>query len=43
MIDEKAYVDGDGITTFDYSDYRVTRGALYPSVTVESNGERRTT
>jgi hypothetical protein len=40
MIDEKAYVDGDGITTFDYSDYRVTRGALYPSLTVESNGER---
>jgi len=39
MIDEKAYVDGDGVTTFDYSDYRVTRGALYPAVTLESNGE----
>jgi len=38
-IDEKAYVDGDGITTFDYSDYRVSDGALYPTVTVESNGE----
>ncbi|MGB8520707.1 MAG: retropepsin-like aspartic protease [Candidatus Tumulicola sp.] len=39
MIDEKAYVDGDGVTRFDYSDYRVTRGALYPTLTVESNGE----
>ncbi len=39
MIDEKAYVDGDAVTTFDYSDYRVTGGALYAEVTVESNGE----
>lgn len=39
MIDEKAYVDGDGITTFDYSDYRVDKGTLYPVTTVESNGE----
>lgn len=39
MVDEKAYVDGDGVTTFDYSGYRVENGALYPAVTVESNGE----
>jgi hypothetical protein len=40
MIDEKAYVEGDGITTLDYSDYRVTHGALYAAVTVESAGDR---
>ena len=39
MVDETAFVDGDAVTTNDYSDYRVTRGALYPTVIVESNGE----
>ncbi len=40
MVDEKAYVEGDGVTTIDYSDYRVVRGALYALVSVESNGDR---
>jgi PAS domain-containing protein len=40
MIDEKAYVDGDGITTVDYSEYQVAGGALYPVVKVESSGDR---
>ena len=40
MVDEEAYVEGDGVTTVDYSDYRVARGALYAAVSVESNGER---
>lgn len=40
MIDEKAYVDGDGVTSIDYFDYRVARGALYANVNVESNGDR---
>ncbi len=40
MVDEEAYVEGDGITTVDYADYRVVRGALYADVSVESNGER---
>ncbi|MGA8533022.1 MAG: retropepsin-like aspartic protease [Candidatus Tumulicola sp.] len=39
MIDEEAYVDGDGITTVDNSDYRVVHGALYPVVKVESSGD----
>jgi hypothetical protein len=39
MVDEKAYVDGDAVTTVDYSDYRVAHGMLYPLVNVESSGE----
>ena len=40
MVDEVAYVDGDGVTTIDYSEYRVAHGALVPLVKVESSGER---
>ncbi|HEY1656342.1 MAG TPA: pepsin/retropepsin-like aspartic protease family protein [Candidatus Tumulicola sp.] len=39
MVDEKAYVNGDGLQTFDYSDYALVAGALYPRVTVESSGD----
>lgn len=39
MIDEKAYVDGGAVTTIDYSDYRVTGGALYAWTSVESDGD----
>jgi hypothetical protein len=40
MIDEMAYPDGNGITTTDYYDYRVSNGALYAQRQVESNGDR---
>jgi hypothetical protein len=39
-VDEKVYREGDGVETIDYSEYRVTNGVLYPTVTVESNGDR---
>jgi hypothetical protein len=38
MVVEKSFVEGDATTTLDYADYRVTHGALYPLVSVESNG-----
>jgi hypothetical protein len=41
MVVEKAYQDGDGIATMDYSDYRVVDGALVAYVEVDSNGDRR--
>lgn len=40
MVDEKGYVNGDALETSDFDDYRVAGGALYPSVTVESSGDR---
>lgn len=40
MVDEKAYVDGDSLETIDYDGYRVTDGALYATVMVESSGDR---
>lgn len=40
MVDEKAYVNGDALETIDYDGYRVSGGALYPTVTVESSGDR---
>ena len=39
MVDEKAYLNGDSLTTVDYSDYRVAGGVLYPVVQVESSGD----
>jgi hypothetical protein len=39
MIDQKAYLNGDRVSTIDYSEYRVVDGALYPAVRVESSGE----
>lgn len=39
LVDEKAYVNGDALETVDYRDYRVTGGALYPAVAIESSGD----
>lgn len=39
MVDEKAFFNGTGVSTVDYTDYRVVDGALYPAGRVESNGD----
>ncbi|MEO6835482.1 MAG: retropepsin-like aspartic protease [Candidatus Tumulicola sp.] len=39
MVDEKAYLNGDAVSTIDYSEYRVVDGVLYPLLQVESSGD----
>lgn len=39
LVDEKAYQDGDTVSTVDYSQYRVVDGALVPGIEVDSTGD----
>jgi hypothetical protein len=39
LIDQVAYVEGDGISTISYDDYRVFHGALVPFAEKDSNGD----
>src|SRR5665213_2860349 len=41
MVDRISFVDGDGIETNDFSDYRVIHGALIPFTEVDSDGDHR--
>ncbi|MDQ2992658.1 MAG: retroviral-like aspartic protease family protein, partial [Candidatus Eremiobacteraeota bacterium] len=39
LVDMVSYVEGDGISTITYSDFRVLHGALVPFVETDSNGD----
>ncbi len=39
LVDMVSYVEGDGISTITYRDYRVLHGALVPFVETDSNGD----